>query len=344
MAGDSWCGGGSFVGYLQGASGRSNWCNGSGAQGVPRGPRSSEWCGSFMNFPLYTYRWLVFLIPWKIISYRVLQQNSQPPLSSLTHVMTPCPPNQCWHGPYDNTQTKMAVFLKAYTDPKTINIDIRGTGVMCLKVKTYDEVAIFFEEPGITDVTSSDHRYLHAWLFHGGLCLRRSESQWRRLWQAALCRSTRGKWTEKPLEVCHGLWTQNSLIEFSEKKAPPVKRRNCFSMLQQLLLELFLCAMILAVLNNTRMFAVEKLWSLDCKNEWFRSTSRACIWHVLKNVCLDVLAQEASKLLAKNSGIFFLTHWGDFNSWEVAQQVRTAIQAEMLSSWCFSEISNIYCI
>lgn len=40
---------------------------------------------------------------------------------------------------------------------------------------------------------------------------------------------------------------------------------------------------------------------------------------------------EASKLLS-SSGVFFLTHWGDFNSWEVAQQVRSAIQAQRLDA------------
>ncbi|CAK9070643.1 unnamed protein product, partial [Durusdinium trenchii] len=51
---------------------------------------------------------------------------------------------------------------------------------------------------------------------------------------------------------------------------------------------------------------------------------------------------EASKLLTTRSGIFFLTHWGDFNSWEVAQQVRTAIQAKRLdaSSICLVGIGS----
>ena len=47
---------------------------------------------------------------------------------------------------------KWLFFLKASIDPKTINIDIGGTGVMCFKAKTYDEMAVFFEEPGIKDV------------------------------------------------------------------------------------------------------------------------------------------------------------------------------------------------
>lgn len=53
---------------------------------------------------------------------------------------------------------------------------------------------------------------------------------------------------------------------------------------------------------------------------------------------------EASSLLASGStrGIFFLTHWGDFNSWEVAQQVRTAIQAKRIdmSSICLVGIGS----
>ena len=63
--------------------------------------------------------------------------------------MTPCPQINV---DMDHTTThkqKWLFFLKASTDPKTINIDIGGTGVMCLKVKTYDEVAVSFEEPGI---------------------------------------------------------------------------------------------------------------------------------------------------------------------------------------------------
>jgi len=43
---------------------------------------------------------------------------------------------------------------------------------------------------------------------------------------------------------------------------------------------------------------------------------------------------DASSLLSSTSprGIFFVTHWGDFNSWEVAQQLRTAIQAKRLAA------------
>ena len=60
----------------------------------------------------------------------------------------------------------MAVFTDP-TDPKTINIDIGGTGVMCLKVQTYDEMAVFFEEPGITfDQLENENQILACSFLH----------------------------------------------------------------------------------------------------------------------------------------------------------------------------------
>ena len=62
----------------------------------------------------------------------------------------------------DHTTThkqKWLFFLKASTDPKTINIDIGGMGVVRLKVKTYDEMAVFFEEPGM-----ACHLHMCQWL------------------------------------------------------------------------------------------------------------------------------------------------------------------------------------
>ena len=72
--------------------------------------------------------------------------------SSTFIIIDPChdplPPKSMLTWTIRPRTNKDGCFLKASTDPKTINIDIGGTGVMCFKAKTYDEVAVFFEEPG----------------------------------------------------------------------------------------------------------------------------------------------------------------------------------------------------